>query len=137
MTYRGSATMPRCQPWAAFGTQVGQLLGVGPLGGTWPGLSALNIHTFPLSLDTEASSSAVCRNPLGLASKPFCLGPVDGASRAENINMQWSIFLCDDIVPCPVSDSDLNVISRVTVTKNKSAESSGTRVQFHALRSVS
>lgn len=129
ITYRGSATVPHCQPWAAFDTHVSQILNVGSLGSMWPGLSALNIHTFPVSLDTEASSSAVCRNPLGLASRPFCLGSIDVTSESQGNISQWSIFLCNDIALCSITGPDPNLISRVVVMKINSSELSNIHTQ--------
>ncbi|VDP78204.1 unnamed protein product [Echinostoma caproni] len=132
MNYRGSATTPDCLPWAAFYSQFGQLSDASVLSNTWPGLSALSIHTFPRSLDTEASSSAVCRNPLGLASKPFCIGPVSNRSRTNAIkkSTHWSIILCDNIPLCSTANETLfDAYSPVVITQDQSAELNAAKVQ--------
>ncbi|KAK4467469.1 hypothetical protein MN116_009015 [Schistosoma mekongi] len=75
--------MPKCVPWANLIVHDENIQNLQPV---WPGLYGLNDFTFPKSLSNEASSSAVCRNPSGLASKPFCLSRKYNENKFQNVS---------------------------------------------------
>ncbi|KAF7244776.1 hypothetical protein EG68_06481 [Paragonimus skrjabini miyazakii] len=71
MHYHGSATVTGCLPWAMVRIQMMEQDTDFPLFRT--AVSTFDSHTFPLSLNIEASTASVCRNPAGIAPLPFCL----------------------------------------------------------------
>ncbi|CAH8569332.1 unnamed protein product [Schistosoma turkestanicum] len=107
--YRGSATMPECKPWSNLFVLDDNIQNLQP--GIWPGFYSLNSFTFPRSLGHETSSSAVCRNPSGLASRPFCLSLKGNKDNFLDISMhsesnhleEWYLTSCDQIPQCSKS----------------------------------
>ncbi|KAH8866744.1 Muscle, skeletal receptor tyrosine-protein kinase [Schistosoma japonicum] len=108
-SYMGLGTMPECVPWANLVVRDENIQNLQP--GIWPGLYGLNDFTFPKSLSNEASSSAVCRNPSGLASKPFCLSRKDNKDKFQNVSStphlqrthhleEWYLTSCYKIPLC-------------------------------------
>ncbi|CAH8661117.1 unnamed protein product [Schistosoma margrebowiei] len=104
--YRGLATMPECKPWTNLFVLDDNIKNLQP--GIWPGFYSLNSFTFPRSLGLEASSSAVCRNPSGLASRPFCLSRKDNKENLPDVSMkskpyhleEWYLTSCYQIPQC-------------------------------------
>ncbi|XP_018645841.1 tyrosine kinase [Schistosoma mansoni] len=104
--YRGLATMPECKPWTNVLVLDDNIQNLQP--GIWPGFYSLNSFTFPRSLGLEASSSAVCRNPSGLASRPFCLSRKENRETFPDISIKskpnhlekWYLTSCYQIPQC-------------------------------------
>ncbi|CAH8667132.1 unnamed protein product [Schistosoma bovis] len=104
--YRGLATMPECKPWTNLFVLDDNIQNLQP--GIWPGFYSLNSFTFPRSLGLEASSSAVCRNPSGLASRPFCLSRKGNKENFPEVSMkskpnhleEWYLTSCYQIPQC-------------------------------------
>ncbi|CAH8640917.1 unnamed protein product [Schistosoma intercalatum] len=104
--YRGLATMPECKPWTNLFVLDDNIQNLQP--GIWPGFYSLNSFTFPRSLGLEASSSAVCRNPSGLASRPFCLSRKGNKENFPDVSMkskpnhleEWYLTSCYQIPQC-------------------------------------
>lgn len=98
--------MPECKPWTNLFVLDDNIQNLQP--GIWPGFYSLNSFTFPRSLGLEASSSAVCRNPSGLASRPFCLSRKGNKENFPDVSMkskpnhleEWYLTSCYQIPQC-------------------------------------
>ncbi|KAF6768054.1 hypothetical protein AHF37_08629 [Paragonimus kellicotti] len=111
MHYHGSATVTGCLPWAMVRSQIMEQDTDLPLLRT--AVSTFDSHTFPLSLNIEASTASVCRNPAGIAPLPFCLSWTTFADTSNVLTNHsvvdqnkpsssgsWRMTLCSQIPLC-------------------------------------
>lgn len=104
--YRGTAAgPPSCLPWKEL-DYVQSNLTFDPLTFLSPSLLP------PEALNPLPANHSVCRNPLGLAAKPFCIGLSISTNRLE-------IFDCPLLVDCADVDSTTLTPNHVTLLKKQ------------------